>query len=147
MRSSYCCCCSCVAVIVIVKKNCNCKWIKSKEATKVSKQPHPQGSQRPTLNSQHGLINGQCKTFAQMYIDEDSEESSPFVMLTSPTKSWVSVQCKQWVHPHHLANILTIPTIPTSQHPNIHRHTSLNFAFFLLFAVHTQSNCKKKRSW
>uniref|UniRef100_A0A6P4E3M8 Echinoderm microtubule-associated protein-like CG42247 n=2 Tax=Drosophila TaxID=7215 RepID=A0A6P4E3M8_DRORH len=23
-----------------------------------------------------------------MYIDEDSEESSPFVMLTSPTKSW-----------------------------------------------------------
>lgn len=25
-----------------------------------------------------------------MYIDEDSEESSPFVMLTSPTKSWVS---------------------------------------------------------
>lgn len=25
-----------------------------------------------------------------MYIDEDSEESSPFVMLSSPTKSWVS---------------------------------------------------------
>lgn len=58
-----------VVVIVIVKKNCNCKWIKSKEPTKVRKQPRPQGSERPTLNSQqpttdnqlNRLINGQRK--------------------------------------------------------------------------------------